>query len=205
MKAIITDIITSANKVLEQVVAARIGLPAKTTDPILVEGEKKLEELIQHFQAHPAVAEPAPTPAPAASASGLSTAATAVLAFGLLLFGATGCVGRSPSSGHIVRIDAVGTKVGIGQNPATGVYELGIMRVQTELTTIPVFFTNGEYRVAPAVMSYEANAHSAVFGNAAVTSTIATGSNAVNSTLGGQHPPINANTGVSNNLTPISH
>lgn len=117
----------------------------------------------------------------------------------------SGCSTR-PSTNHVIRIDATGAKLGIAQNPVTGMYELAIQRVFTEITTIPVIYdTNkAEFRVTPTVSRYEANTHSAVFGNVAISSTLATGSNAV-WTIAGGGPLINAGTGTSNNLVPLSH
>jgi hypothetical protein len=106
----------------------------------------------------------------------------------------------NPSAGHIIRIVGTGGKLGITQNPVSGVYELGFQRVQSELTFIPVFETNGHYSVPDAVLRYEANAHSSIFGNSAVTSTMATGTNACATAIGGASLPINIGTGTSNNL-----
>lgn len=107
----------------------------------------------------------------------------------------SGCAG-SPSKSHVVKADAQGTKFGIGQNPATGMYELQLWRGSAEVVTIPVWFTNGVYYTADVVSRYELSGHSPVFGNVAVTSTLATGSNAVNTAVGGTTPPINANFGT---------
>lgn len=122
---------------------------------------------------------------------------------------ATGCA-SNPSKSHVVRAVATGTKFGVTQNPTTGVYELGIQRVQTELVTIPVYScTNASGQIVlvtpDTVSRYEVNTHSAVFGNAALTSSLATGSNAVTTAVGGATPPINTATGTNNNLIPTSH
>lgn len=115
-----------------------------------------------------------------------------------------GCA-TNPSKSHVVRAVATGTKFGVTQNPTTGVYELGLQRVQAEIVTIPVFFTNGVFSIPDVVSRYEVSTHSAVFGNAALTSTMATGTNAVSTQVGGVTPPINAGVGTGSNLTPLSH
>lgn len=115
-----------------------------------------------------------------------------------------GCI-SSPSKSHVVRGVATGTSVGITQNPATGLYELGVKRCQVEFVTIPVFFTNGAFCIPDVVSRYEVNTHSAVFGNAGLTSTLSTGTNAVQTQVGGTTPPINAGVGTGSNLTPLSH
>jgi hypothetical protein len=134
---------------------------------------------------------------------------TLILAGAVALATVTGCT-MNPSKSHIVRAVATGTKLGVTQNPTTGVYELGVQRVQTEIITVPVYaYTNKDGSVnlvvPESVSRYEVNTHSAVFGNAALTSTLATGTNGVATQVGGQTPPINVSTGTSNNLTPISH
>lgn len=115
-----------------------------------------------------------------------------------------GCM-TSPSKSHVVRGVATGTSIGISQNPATGLYEFGVKRCQIEFVTIPIFFTNGLPCLPDVVSRYELTTHSAVFGNASLTSTLATGSNGVNTSVGGATPPINAGTGTNNMLTPLSH
>lgn len=116
----------------------------------------------------------------------------------------TGCA-INPSKGHIMRVVATGTKFGLTQNPATQAYELSLQRVQMEALTVPVFWTNGVLTVPESVSRYEVSTHSAIFGNAAITSTLSTGSNAVSTMVGGTTPPINAGVGTGSNLTPLSH
>lgn len=127
--------------------------------------------------------------------------ASAALAASLL----SGCAGLPHDTAHVYRLDATGNKLAVSQNPVTGLYEVGWQRVQSEYTQVPVIWTNGTFYIPTTLMRYEANAHSAVFGNAAVTATMATGTNAVETQLGGGYPPINSGTGTSNNLTPLSH
>lgn len=115
-----------------------------------------------------------------------------------------GCA-TNPSKSHIVRGVGTGTSLGISQNPGTGLYELGFKRAQIEFVTIPVVFTNGVFVVPDVNSRYEVSTHSAVFGNAALTSTLATGTNAVNTAVGGTTPPINTGVGTGSNLTPLSH
>jgi hypothetical protein len=116
----------------------------------------------------------------------------------------TGCK-TNPSKAHVVTARGTYTKLALAQNPATGMYELGLMRGQAELTTIPIVFTNDAegnlHAVVPDVVSrYEVSTHSAIFGNAALTSTLATGTNGVNTQVGGQTPPINTGVGTGSNL-----
>lgn len=140
------------------------------------------------------------------ASSGLprSTPLLALAAVALLMAVGTGCA-TAPSSGHVIRAVATGTKLGVTQNPVTGAYELGFERIQTELITTPVLFTNGGYVSPDVVSGYEVSSHSAVFGNVGLTSTMAVGTNAVATMLGGQHTPINAGVGTGSNLTPLSH
>jgi hypothetical protein len=130
----------------------------------------------------------------------------AFLICGLLTI-TSGCGARKPSSGHILRGAATVTSLGISQNPATGLYELGIKRGQVEVVSIPVWLNtnNNTYAVPDVNSRYEVSTHSAVFGNAALTSTLSTGSNAVNTSVGGATQPINSNVGTGSNLTPLSH
>lgn len=128
----------------------------------------------------------------------------------LLLAGLAGIVAfagcaSNPDLSHIRRAVGTGTKVGITQNPGTGAYELGVSRVQIEYTSIPVVFStnsaNQLQAVIPDVVSrYEVATHSAIFGNAGLTSTLATGTNAVNTAVGGSTPPINNGVGTGSNL-----
>jgi hypothetical protein len=142
------------------------------------------------------------TPGAAASSAKAGGGAMRLILFCAFLVALCGGCIPSPSKAHIVRVVSTGTKFGLTQNPNTGIYELGLQRVQVEMTTVPVFWTNGIFSAPDAVMRYEVNTHSSIFGNAALTSTLATGTNAVNSSVGGATPPINASTGTGNNLTP---
>jgi len=124
---------------------------------------------------------------------------------------ATGCA-TSVNTKDVTKITVTETGLKLGQNVANQTYELVLGRSQVEYMKIPTGLnaTNAvasDAAIVPqTVSSYEANGHSAVFGNAAVTTTMGTGgSNAVNTTLGGDHPPINSGTGTNNNLTPVSH
>jgi deoxyribose-phosphate aldolase len=112
----------------------------------------------------------------------------------------------------VTKITVTETGLKIGQNVANQTYEIIMGRSQVEYMKIPTGLngtnaTAGDAAIIPqTVSSYEANGHSAVFGNAAVTTTMSTGgTNAVNTTVGGEHPMINTTTGAANNLTPLSH
>lgn len=141
-----------------------------------------------------------PIPAPAV----LPGAVAMLLLLGTLLLGGTGC-SLNPSKSHVIHVGTVGTKAGISQNPITGVYELSLQRVQADLVSVPIMFTtnrNGDVVVIipSLVQSWEVNAHNAIFGNVSSTETMATGDNAVQTTLGGQHQPINAGVGTGSNI-----
>lgn len=106
-----------------------------------------------------------------------------------------GCA-HTPSAGHVVKLIGKGTKGGITENPVTGSYEIALQRVQMELITIPLAYaTNkdgGVYVVIPDVVDrVEALGKNSVFGNAGDTWTLATGSNSVNTLVGGQTTPVN--------------
>ena len=109
-----------------------------------------------------------------------------------------GCANKEPSHGHIVTGAIVGTKAGINQNIATGMYDLGLQRVFTGFATIPIAWTTnstgGLSVVVPdSAVSYEVQGGNYVFGKIGLTVTIATGEKGVGSLLGGQHLPINEN------------
>jgi hypothetical protein len=112
----------------------------------------------------------------------------------------------------VTKITVTETGLKIGQNVANQTYELIIGRNQVEYMKIPTGLngtnaTDASAAIIPeTVSSYEANGHSAVFGNAAMSTTMSTGgTNAVNTEVGGEHPLINTTTGAANNLTPVSH
>ncbi|HXI73469.1 MAG TPA: hypothetical protein VNN22_24260 [Verrucomicrobiae bacterium] len=137
----------------------------------------------------------------------LLIAATAALAITLV----TGCA-TAVNTKDVTKVTVTQTGIKIGQNPATQVYELMVGRSQVEYVKVPTGLngTNAQPSDASVIpqftSSYEMYGHSAVFGNAAMTTTVATGgTNAVNTIIGGQHEPINSATGTGNNLTPVSH
>jgi hypothetical protein len=88
-----------------------------------------------------------------------------------------------------------GRKVGLVQDPVTGQYSLGYQSVILAGMIVPITITttsNGVVATCPdAVMSYEVGAKPYFFGSAECTITCATGANAVQTLLGGQHVPIN--------------
>lgn len=113
----------------------------------------------------------------------------------------TGCKSTPDTTSHIWQIGGTGTKAGIVQDPITGMYSVGLQRVQIVNTIIPCrVITNsaGEQKfITPDVnASYEVSGHNAIFGNVGLTETLATGTNAVATILGGNHQPINANVGT---------
>lgn len=107
-----------------------------------------------------------------------------------------GCV-HAPAKSHVVHVVATGTKFGITENPATQLYELGLTRFQAEVTTVPIMWATNKdgsiYVVIPDVVTrYEVQGKNTTFGGAGLTSTLATGTNAVNTAVGGTVAPINA-------------
>ena len=117
------------------------------------------------------------------------------LTLGLLALPA--CANK-PSHAHIVTGAAVGTKVGINQNVATGMYDLGVQRVFMGFTTIPIDWSTNKdgvisVTVPDSVTSYEVQGGNYVFGKIGLTITVATGEKGVNTILGGGHLPINEN------------
>jgi hypothetical protein len=102
---------------------------------------------------------------------------------------------------HVYHLSGDGTSLGITQNPATQAYELGLKRVHTTMTIVPVIWSTnnvgGLVAIVPdSVISDEINGRSTIFGGAGGTITVAVGSNAVQSILGGGHQPINAGSGT---------
>jgi hypothetical protein len=132
-------------------------------------------------------------------------------AFGAALLFTSGCA-TAINTKDVTKVTVTETGLKIGQNVATQTYELVLGRSQVEYIKLPTGLnatnaTDASAAIVPqTVSSYEANGHSAVFGNAAVTTTMSSGgTNSVNTTLGGEHVPINVATGTNNNLTPLSH
>ena len=119
-----------------------------------------------------------------------------------------GCQATSNANRRVVHGAGSFTKLGVGENMATGLYELGIMHGQTTFTIVPILFTTnsaGACVVVPDVAdSYETTGANSIFGRGGITSTFATGTNAVGSLLGGEHLPVNSaaqtSAGLSANL-----
>lgn len=124
----------------------------------------------------------------------------------LLCFAFTGCQATSNANRRVVHGAGSFTKIGVGENMATGLYELGILHGQTTFTIVPILFatnalTGNTYVVVPDVAdSYETTGANSVFGRGGITSTFATGTNAVGSLLGGNHYPVNDKTQISTGL-----
>jgi len=102
-----------------------------------------------------------------------------------------------PVTTHVVHVAGSGKKLGIVQDPVTGQYSLGYQSIFVGITTVPITTaqdTNGTIHfIEPdAVASYEVSAKPGWFGSAGSTYTVAVGQNAVQTLLGGQHPPVNA-------------
>ncbi|HEV2691408.1 MAG TPA: hypothetical protein VG347_00780 [Verrucomicrobiae bacterium] len=137
----------------------------------------------------------------------LTIAALAVVAVGCT----TGCA-TAVNTKDVTKITVTETGLKLGQNVVNQTYEAFIGRSQVEYMKIPTGLngtnaTDASAAIVPeTVSSYEANGHSTVFGNAAVSTTMSTGgTNSVNTQVGGEHPLINTTTGAANNLTPLSH
>ena len=125
-----------------------------------------------------------------------------IVGVGLLLLSlsSTGCVAANPNKGRVVGGTAVGTKIGVSENPVSGLYEFGGQRVQTSFVVVPGYLTNGVYVTPDVVTSYEVQGRNGVFGNAGGTFTFAVGSNACQTLLGGAHHPINQTLVISTNV-----
>ncbi len=113
----------------------------------------------------------------------------------------TGCGGLPKDVAHVYTISGDGTSMGITQNPATQLYELGLKRIHTHLTIVPIVFqTNAAGTITAVipdtVVSDEINGRNSIFGGAGGTITVATGTNAVQTMLGGGHVPINEGSGT---------
>lgn len=156
--------------------------------------------IIHWHSTHTAAVATGQVPAPQAPTLSPKAAGAAMLfalAMPALLLG--GC--KLPGDvAHVYHISGDGTSLGVTQNPTTQAYELGLKRIHTTLTIIPIVYqTNALGNITAVipdtVVSDEINARSGVFGGAGGTITIATGTNAVQTLLGGMHVPINEGTG----------
>jgi len=121
---------------------------------------------------------------------------------------ALGCA-TAINTKDVTKVTVTTTGIKIGQSAVDKTPQLVLGRDQVEYIKVPtganLCATNtasGQTTVSDTpnvTSSYEVNAHSAVFGNAAMTSTFAVGgSNAVNTQVGGAHLPINDGTGTGN-------
>ena len=121
----------------------------------------------------------------------------AVAALALTQAGCTATnLATKPVSTHVVHIAGSGKKLGLVQDPVTGQYSLGYQSVFVGVTTIPITTaqdTNGTIRfIEPDVVtSYEIAGKGGFFGSAGSTYTVAVGTQAVQTLLGGAHVPIN--------------
>jgi len=114
----------------------------------------------------------------------------------------TGCVSRpitNPAPSHVVSIVGSGKKLGVTQDPLTQLYQLGYASVFGGLLTVPVVSsiegagTNQllVMHTPDVVARYEIGGKATFFGSAGSTYTVAVGSGACNTLLGGQSPPVN--------------
>jgi hypothetical protein len=122
------------------------------------------------------------------------------------LIATVGCA-TAINTKDVTKIVVTTTGVRIGQSQVDKTPELTVGRNQVEYLKVPTGLnaTNANAsdvtKTAPVVAGYEVNTHSVIFGNAAATSTFATDAAGVSTTLGGQHAPINAGTGLNNPVT----
>lgn len=134
------------------------------------------------------------------------TLVAGVLTLALL---STGCT-TAVNTKDVTDITITETGLSIDQNPVTQLYKLTFGRSQVRYQKIPTGLnaTNATAddvsKVPSVVTAYEANTHSAVFGNASVSTTTATGDQGVQTTLGGAHPLINAGVGTGSNLATVA-
>ena len=113
----------------------------------------------------------------------------------------TGCqtsIATRPVTTHVVQVVGTGKKLGIVEDPVTGMYSAGYQSIMVAITTVPVETaqdTNGmiKFITPDAVASYEINGQSGLFGKAGSTYTVAVGPKAVDTLLGGMHLPVNEN------------
>jgi len=110
----------------------------------------------------------------------------------ILAVGIAGCATKPPAN-HVVKAVGTVTKFGLQENIGTGAYELGMLRGQIEVLTVPAVYDSNTHQwyVPDVASSYEVQGRNGLFGSAGLTSTFATGSNAVNTLVGGAHYPIN--------------
>lgn len=161
--------------------------------------------LVHWYQAHHAAQVAGTVPVPSVALSPKAKAAVSLFLCLLIPeFLLTGCGGILPKDvAHVMNFTEDGTKVHIGQNAVTQMPELSVGREQADVTVIPIVFqtnaVSGQISavVPDVVMSYEFNGRNATFGGMSGTITVATGTNAVATILGGGHVPINAGTGTS--------
>lgn len=124
----------------------------------------------------------------------------------LIAVGSSGC-STAINTKDVTKVVVTTTGVRIGQSQVDKTPELTVGRNQVEYLKVPTGLNatnanSSDVTKTPAVVAgYEVNAHSAVFGNAAMTSTFATDQAGVVTALGGAHPPINAGTGLNNPVT----
>ena len=111
----------------------------------------------------------------------------------------TGCANQlNGRTAHVFQASGKGIKFGIVQDPVTGQYSFGYQSIFAGAMVVPIMAvqdTNGgpvQITTPDAVMSYELGGKGTFFGSGDSTVTFAVGPNAVQTILGGQHPPINS-------------
>lgn len=113
----------------------------------------------------------------------------------------TGCA-TSVNTKDVTRITVTTTGIRIGLGTVDRTPELIAGRSQVDYIKVPTGLngTNASPEAAAfvpqAVFGYELNTSSPIFGRGAMTATTSTGTNGVQTLLGGQHSPINGGTGT---------
>ena len=107
---------------------------------------------------------------------------------------------------HTYQAAGKAIKFGVVQDPITGQYSLGYQSGFIGGEIVPIFVVTNDAGAITVVMpdtveSYEIGGKGGFFGSAASTVTFATGPSAVQTLLGGQHPPINMPYWTNANIT----
>jgi len=105
----------------------------------------------------------------------------------------TGC-STAVNTKDVTRITVTTTGLRIGVGTVDRTPELIAGRSQVDYIKVPI--PSDSNSVPQAVFGYELNTSSPIFGRGAMTATTSTGTNGVQTILGGQHPPINGGTGT---------
>ena len=200
MQSLVANIVSKIIVALLAGVAAKYGLTANLSS-LAVDVGALVGMLAAGYWAHTSIVadvldytpgNSANTSTPTKGASGLMKLLLFIALPTVLL---AGCV--NPNVKHGGAAVSNGWTAGIGENPATGLYELKVGNADAAGVIVPIFYstnaTGGLTVVCPdVVLSNEKGAKATLFGSGSSTYTIAWGPNATSSILGGQHYPINS-------------